>query len=116
MIQIENWQSINGKLVHDDQKAILVDDQQDLTNQKSLQESLKKDGKPIEKVRQELIKKSIKREIKTDPLKLRSWFSRRQDNQNAKKTEKLVSDKPTHQYKLIKNELTFLVKVFWKAF
>lgn len=27
-MKVESWQGINGKLVHDDQKAIVVDDDQ----------------------------------------------------------------------------------------
>lgn len=36
-MKAESWQGINGKLVHDDQKAIVVDDDQKLTDQKQLQ-------------------------------------------------------------------------------
>ncbi|ARW18641.1 hypothetical protein [Pediococcus pentosaceus] len=30
-MKVESWQGINGKLVHDDQKAIVVDNDQALT-------------------------------------------------------------------------------------
>ncbi|EHN59000.1 hypothetical protein OKIT_0895 [Oenococcus kitaharae DSM 17330] len=116
MIQIENWQGINGKLVHDDQKAIVVDDDQDLSDRKALQMRLESDGLPIDKVRQAMIKKTVKRQLKTEPLKLSGWFNRHQDSQNAKKAEKLVSDKPTHQYKQIKNEMTFFGESFLEGF
>jgi hypothetical protein len=39
-----------------------------------------------------------------------------QNRQNAKKAEKLVSDKPTHQYKQIKNEMTFFGESFLEGF
>ena len=35
-MKVESWQGINGKLVHDDQKAIVVDDEQALTDPKQL--------------------------------------------------------------------------------
>ena len=115
-MQVESWQGINGKLVHDDQKAIVVDDDQTLTDPKQLQAILDQDGQPIDEVRQAMIKKTVKRQLKTEPLKLRGWFNRHQDSQNAKKTEKLVSDKPTHQYKQIKNEMTFFGESFLEGF
>lgn len=103
----DSWQGINGKLVHDDQKAIVIDDAQALTDQEQLQAILEQDGQPIDEVRQAMIKKTVKHQLKTEPLKLSGWFDRHQDSQNAKKAEKLVSDKLTHQYKQIKNEMTF---------
>ena len=36
-MKVESWQGINGKLVHDEQKAIVVDNDQALTDQKQLQ-------------------------------------------------------------------------------
>ncbi|MFT9267814.1 hypothetical protein [Oenococcus sp.] len=115
-MQIENWQGINGKLVHDDQKAIVVDDDQDLSDQKALQMRLESDGLPIDKVRQAMIKKTVKRQLKIEPLKLSGWFNRHQDNKNAKKAEKLTSNKATHQYKQIKNEMTFFGESFLEGF
>ncbi|MBU7462527.1 hypothetical protein KGI22_15260 [Lactiplantibacillus pentosus] len=115
-MKVESWQGINGKLVHDDQKAIVVDDDHALTDPKQLQAILDQDGQPIDEVRQAMIKKTVKRQLKTEPLKLRGWFNRHQDRQNAKKTEKLVSDKPTHQYKQIKNEMTFFGESFLEGF
>ncbi len=115
-MKVESWQGINGKLVHDDQKAIVVDNDQALTDPKQLQPILDQDGHPIDKVRQAMIKKTVKRQLKTEPLKLSGWFNRHQDGHNAKKTEKLVSDKPTHQYKQIKNEMTFFGESFLEGF
>ncbi|MCM2642062.1 hypothetical protein [Lactiplantibacillus plantarum] len=115
-MKVESWQGINGKLVHDDQKAIVVDDDQKLTDQKQLQAILDQDGQPIDEVRRAMIKKTVKRQLKTPPLKLRGWFNRHQDSQNAKKAEKLVSDKPTHQYKQIRNEMTFFGESFLEGF
>src|SRR5699024_3628754 len=115
-MKVESWQGINGKLVHDDQKAIVVDDDQKLTDQKQLQAILDQDGQPIYEDRQALIKKTVKSQLKTEPLKRSGWFNRLQDSQNAKKAEKLVSDKPTHQYKQIKNEMTFFGESFLEGF
>ncbi len=115
-MKVESWQGINGKLVHDDQKAIVVDKDQAVTDQKQLQAILDQNGQPIDEVRQAMIKKTVKRQLKTEPLKLSGWFNRHQDGQNAKKTEKLVSDKPTHQYKQIKNEMTFFGESFLEGF
>ena len=115
-MKVESWQGINGKLLHDDQKAIVVDDDQKLTELKQLQAILDQDGQPIDEVRQAMIKKTVKRQLKIEPLKLSGWFNRHQDSQNAKKTEKLVSDKPTHQYKQIKNEMPFFGESFLEGF
>ncbi|OEY84307.1 hypothetical protein NT95_01455 [Oenococcus kitaharae] len=115
-MQIENWQDIAGKLIHDDYAAIIVDDDQDLSNQKALQVQLKQLGQPVDQVRKVLIKNNVKRQLKTDPLKLSSWFNRHQDGTNAKKTEKLIGDQATHQYQQIKNELAFFGESFLEGF
>ena len=94
----------------------MIDDDQALTDQKQLQAILEQDGQPIDEVRQAMIKKTVKHQLKTEPLKLSGWFNRHQDSQNAKKAEKLVSDKPTHQYKQIKNEMTFFGESFLEGF
>ena len=47
-MKVESWQGINGKLVHDDQKAIVVDDEQALTDPKQLQAILDQDGQTID--------------------------------------------------------------------
>lgn len=115
-MKVESWQGIKGKLVHDDQKAIVVDDDQELADQKQLQARLASDGRPIDEARQAMIKKTVKRQLKIEPIKLSGWFNRHQDSHNAKKVEKLVSDKPTHQYKQIKNEMTFFGESFLEGF
>ncbi|MCE2059561.1 hypothetical protein GPU06_09480, partial [Streptococcus thermophilus] len=45
-------------------------------------------------------------------ISLSSWFNRKYDSDNARKSEKLESNKPTRQYKQIKNELTFFGESF----
>lgn len=115
-MKVESWQGIKGKLVHDDQKAIVVDDDQELADQKQLQARLASDGRPIDEARQTMMKKMVKRQLKIEPIKLSGWFNRHQDSHNAKKVEKLVSDKPTHQYKQIKNEMTFFGESFLEGF
>ncbi|MCG0758381.1 hypothetical protein IMAU60049_02868 [Lactiplantibacillus plantarum] len=115
-MKVESWQGIKGKLVHDDQKAIVVDDDQELADQKQLQAILDQDGQTIDEVRRAMIKKTVKRQLKTPPLKLSGWFNRYQDSHNAKKVEQLVSEKPTHQYKQIKNEMTFFGESFLEGF
>jgi len=115
-MKVESWQGIKGKLVHDDQKAIVVDDDQELADQKQLQARLASDGRPINEARQAMIKKTVKRQFKIEPIKLSGWFNRHQDSHNAKKVEQLVSEKPTHQYKQIKNEMTFFGESFLEGF
>lgn len=115
-MKIERWQGIKGKLVHDEHKAIVVDDDQELADQKQLQARLASDGRPIDEARQAMIKKTVKRQLKTPPLKLSGWFNRHLDSHNAQKAEKLVSDKPTHQYKQIKTELLFFGESFLEGF
>ncbi|MBU7510991.1 hypothetical protein [Lactiplantibacillus pentosus] len=115
-MKVESWQGIKGKLVHDDQKAIVVDDDQELADQKQLQARLASDGRPIDEARQAMIKKTVKRQLKIEPIKLSGWFNRHQDSHNAKKVEQLVSEKPTHQYKQIKNEMTFFGESFLEGF
>ena len=94
-MKVESWQGINGKLLHDDQKAIVVDDDQKLTELKQLQAILDQDGQPIDEVRQAMIKKTVKRQLKTEPLKLSGWFNRHQDSQNAKKATRVYIEGPT---------------------
>ncbi|QHM32484.1 hypothetical protein C7M34_03150 (plasmid) [Lactiplantibacillus plantarum] len=74
-MKAESWQGINGKLVHDDQKAIVVDDDQKLTDQKQLQAILDQDGQPIDEVRRAMIKKTVKRQLKTPPFNSKRIFS-----------------------------------------
>lgn len=112
----ESWQGIKGSLVYEDDKAIIVDDTDYIKDTKKLSKQLAEKGQPIKEVRHQLLKNSIKKNIKTDPLKLSSWFNRKYDSDNAKKTEKLESNKPTRQYKQIKNELTFFGESFLEGF
>lgn len=112
----ESWQGIKGSLVYEDDKAIIVDETDDIKDTEKLSKQLAEKGKPIKEVRHQLLKNSIKKNIKTDPLKLSSWFNRKYDSDNAKKTEKLESNKPTRQYKQIKNELTFFGESFLEGF
>ena len=112
----ESWQGIKGSLVYEDDKAIIVDETDDIKDTKKLSKQLAEKGQPIKEARHQLLKNSIKKNIKTDPLKLSSWFNRKYDSDNAKKTEKLESNKPTRQYKQIKNELTFFGESFLEGF
>ncbi|WP_349548975.1 hypothetical protein [Leuconostoc mesenteroides] len=112
----ESWQGIKGSLVYEDDKAIIVDEADDIKDTEKLSKRLAEKGQPIKEARYQLLKNSIKKNIKTDPLKLSSWFNRKYDSDNAKKTEKLESNKPTRQYKQIKNELTFFGESFLEGF
>lgn len=112
----ESWQGIKGSLVYEDDKAIIVDETDDIKDTEKLSKQLAEKGQPIKEVRHQLLKNSIKKNIKTDPLKLSSWFNRKYDSDNAKKTENLESNKPTRQYKQIKNELTFFGESFLEGF
>lgn len=112
----ESWQGIKGSLVYEDDKAIIIDETDDIKDTEKLSKQLAEKGQPIKEVRHQLLKNSIKKNIKTDPLKLSSWFNRKYDSDNAKKTEKLESNKPTRQYKQIKNELTFFGESFLEGF
>lgn len=112
----ESWQGIKGSLVYEDDKAIIIDEADDIKDTEKLSKQLTEKGQPIKEARYQLLKNSIKKNIKTDPLKLSSWFNRKYDSDNAKKTEKLESNKPTRQYKQIKNELTFFGESFLEGF
>lgn len=112
----ESWQGVKGSLVYEDDKAIIVDETEDLKDTENLSKQLAEKGQPIKEVRHQLLKNSIKKNIKTDPLKLSSWFNRKYDSDNAKKTKKLESNKPTRQYKQIKNKLTFFGESFLEGF
>jgi len=112
----ESWQGVKGSLVYEDDKAIIVDETDDIKDTEKLSKQLAEKGQPIKEARHQLLKNSIKKNIKTDPLKLSSWFNRKYDSDNAKKTEKLESNKPTRQYKQIKNELTFFGESFLEGF
>lgn len=110
-MKIERWQGISGKIVHDGKNALLVDDDEQL-DEKELAKRLEENGKPVEEVRKATFRKTLKKQVKLEPIKLSSWFNRKNDNQNANKSAKLKSDKPVHQYKQIKTELLFSGRVF----
>lgn len=112
----ESWQGVKGSLVYEDDKAIIVDETDDIKDTENLSKQLSEKGQPIKEARHQLLKNSIKKNIKIDPVKLSSWFNRKYDSDNAKKTEKLESNKPTRQYKQIKNELTFFGESFLEGF
>lgn len=114
-MKIERWQGISGKIVHDGKNALLVDDDEQL-DEKELAKRLEENGKPVEEVRKATFRKTLKKQVKLEPIKLSSWFNRKNDNQNANKSAKLKSDKPVHQYKQIKIELLFFGESFLEGF
>lgn len=114
-MKIECWQGISGKIVHDGKNALLVDDDEQL-DEKELAKRLEENGKPVEEVRKATFRKTLKKQVKLEPIKLSSWFNRKNDNQNANKSAKLKSDKPVHQYKQIKTELLFFGESFLEGF
>lgn len=91
----EGWQGIKGSVVQEDDKAVIVNETDDIKDTEKLSKQLAEKGQPIKEVRHQLLKNSIK-----------------YDSDNAKKTEKLESNKPIRQYKQIKNELTFFGESF----
>lgn len=115
-MKIENWQDVDEHLVVDNDKAIIVKDSKLLDNPEALKTEMQRSGKPVTEVRSKLVQKSVKSRVKTDPIKISGWFDRKHESDNAQKAEKLVSNKPTHQYKQIKNELTFFGESFLEGF
>ena len=115
-MKIENWQDVDEHLVVDNDKAIIVKDSKLLDNPEALKTEMQRSGKPVREVRSKLVQKSVKSRVKTDPLKISGWFDRKHESDNAQKAEKLVSNKPTHQYKQIKNEMTFFGESFLEGF
>ncbi|GED93287.1 hypothetical protein LBSG162_23920 [Lentilactobacillus buchneri subsp. silagei] len=115
-MKIENWQDVNEHLVVDNDKAIIVKDSKLLDNPEALKTEMQRSGKPVTEVRSKLVQKSVKSRVKTDPIKISAWFDRKHESDNAQKAEKLVSNKPTHQYKQIKNEMTFFGESFLEGF
>lgn len=114
-MKIERWQGISGKIVHDGKNALLVDDDEQL-DEKELAKRLEENGKPVEEVRKATFRKTLKKQVKLEPIKLSSWFNRKNDNQNANKSAELKSDKPVHQYKQIKTEMLFFGESFLEGF
>ena len=115
-MKIENWQDVDEHLVVDNDKAIIVKDSKLLDNPEALKTEMQRSGKPVREVRSKLVQKSVKSRVKTDPIKISGWFDRKHESDNAQKAEKLVSNKPTHQYKQIKNEMTFFGESFLEGF
>lgn len=62
----ESWQGVKGSLVYEDDKAIIVDNSEDLKDIKKLSNQISENGKPTNEVRRNLKKNSIKRNVKTD--------------------------------------------------
>ena len=115
-MKIENWQDVDEHLVVDNDKAIIVKDSKLLDNPEALKTEMQRSGEPVREVRSKLVQKSVKSRVKTDPIKISGWFDRKHESDNAQKAEKLVSNKPTHQYKQIKNEMTFFGESFLEGF
>lgn len=115
-MKIESWQDVNGKLVIDNNKAVAVKDDKNLLDQGKLRKALEEKGKNVNDVRRALIRNTIKQQIKIDPLEISKSFNKSNDSLNAEKAKKLVSNKPTHQYRQIKNELRFFGESFLEGF
>lgn len=115
-MKIENWQDVDEHLVVDNDKAIIVKNSELLDNPEALKAEMKKNGQPVKEARNNLIQKSVKSKVKTDPLKISSWFDKKHDSDNAKKAEKLHGNKPVRQYKQVKNEMKFFGESFLEGF
>lgn len=112
----EKWQGISGTLIHDETKGIIIDKNEKSDSLDYFSEKLKTDGKPLKEVREKMIKDSIKRDLKTNPLHLKAWFDKKYDNDNSEKSKEINSDKPTLQYKQIKSDILFFGESFLEGF
>lgn len=112
----EKWQGISGTLIHDETKGIIIDKNEKSDSLDYFSEKLKTDGKPLKEVREKMIKDSIKRNLKTNPLHLKAWFDKKYDNDNSEKSKEINSDKPTLQYKQIKSDISFFGESFLEGF
>ncbi|MGY0187068.1 hypothetical protein [Lactococcus petauri] len=112
----EKWQGISGTLIHDETKGIIIDKNEKNDSLDYFSEKLKTDGKPLKEVREKMIKDSIKRDLKTNPLHLKAWFDKKYDNDNSEKSKEINSDKPTLQYKQIKSDISFFGESFLEGF
>ncbi|MEI3641590.1 hypothetical protein [Lactococcus cremoris] len=112
----EKWQGISGTLIHDETKGIIIDKNEKSDSLDYFSEKLKTDGKPLKEVREKMIKDSIKRDLKTNPLHLKAWFDRKYDSDNSEKSKEINSDKPTLQYKQIKSDISFFGESFLEGF
>lgn len=115
-MKIENWQDVDGHLVVDKDKAIIVKNSELLDNPEALKTEMKQNGQPVKEARNNLIQKSVKSKVKTDPLKISGWFDRKHESDNAQKAEKLQGNKPVRQYKQVKNEMKFFGESFLEGF
>lgn len=112
----EKWQGISGTLIHDETKGIIIDKNEKSDSLDYFSEKLKTDGKPLIEVREKMIKDSIKRDLKTNPLHLKAWFDKKYDSDNSEKSKEINSDKPTLQYKQIKSDISFFGESFLEGF
>ena len=112
----EKWQGISGSLIHDETKGIIIDKNEKSDSLDYFSEKLKTDGKPLKEVREKMIKDSIKRDLKTNPLHLKAWFDKKYDSDNSEKSKEINSDKPTLQYKQIKSDISFFGESFLEGF
>ena len=112
----EKWQGISGTLIHDETKGIIIDKNEKSDRLDYFSEKLKTDGKPLKEVREKMIKDSIKRDLKTNPLHLKAWFDKKYDSDNSEKSKEINSDKPTLQYKQIKSDISFFGESFLEGF
>ena len=112
----EKWQGISGTLIHDEIKGIIIDKNEKSDSLDYFSEKLKTDGKPLKEVREKMIKDSIKRDLKTNPLHLKAWFDKKYDSDNSEKSKEINSDKPTLQYKQIKSDISFFGESFLEGF
>ena len=112
----EKWQGISGTLIHDETKGIIIDKNEKSDSLDYFSEKLKTDGKPLKEVREKMIKDSIKRDLKTNPLHLKAWFDKKYDSDNSEKSKEINSDKPTLQYKQIKSDISFFGESFLEGF
>ncbi|MCT0454399.1 MULTISPECIES: hypothetical protein [Lactococcus] len=112
----EKWQGISRTLIHDETKGIIIDKNEKSDSLDYFSEKLKTDGKPLKEVREKMIKDSIKRDLKTNPLHLKAWFDKKYDSDNSEKSKEINSDKPTLQYKQIKSDISFFGESFLEGF
>lgn len=112
----EKWQGISGTLIHDETKGIIIDKNEKSDSLDYFSEKLKTDGKPLKEVREKMIKDSIKRDLKNNPLYLKAWFDKKYDSDNSEKSKEINSDKPTLQYKQIKSDISFFGESFLEGF
>lgn len=108
----EKWDGMDGYVVHDKEKGVIVrdnklDNANDIIDQK---------GVPVDEARRKLFKNTLKKNIKIEPVQLAGYFESKYDPENAKKVAKLDSDSATKQFKQIKNEMQFFGESFLEGF